>query len=274
MKEVIDKYYVNKMKRNNSYNDIHVYKNTKLAKTQHIHDCYEIEVLISGEMKEVINGKTFTAKPGDMFFICPNDVHELVFDESPVIYNLMFRENVIGEKNMKTMRRFSPEEVCVTHLSEKDYEIISALIDKAIKEYCSIHDDLSEPIIKNVIGYAFLTIMRYHSDALSKSVDSRVEKALNYIDENFRAPITMLQISKIVGLEEDYFSSLFYKHTKMRFKSYLSKCRLNYACKMLLETDDTVADICYDSGFNSLATFHREFKAFFNCSPLEYRKSR
>ena len=56
------------------------------------------------------------------------------------------------------------------------------------------------------------------------------------------------------------------------FKQYLNDIKIRYAAKQLLGTTNSIAEISYESGYESISQFHREFKKKFNCSPVEYRK--
>ncbi|MCD7869968.1 MAG: helix-turn-helix domain-containing protein, partial [Enterocloster clostridioformis] len=47
----------------------------------------------------------------------------------------------------------------------------------------------------------------------------------------------------------------------------------DYACRRLENTEDSITNICLDSGFDSQRTFNRVFKERFRVSPTEYRKS-
>ena len=47
--------------------------------------------------------------------------------------------------------------------------------------------------------------------------------------------------------------------------------RLNRASFLLKNSDMTVSEIFYQTGFNNKTYFFREFKKIFNCSPNEYR---
>ena len=49
--------------------------------------------------------------------------------------------------------------------------------------------------------------------------------------------------------------------------------RLGYASRMLVDTTKSVAEICYDCGFNNLSNFNRIFKKKKNCSPTEFREN-
>ena len=65
------------------------------------------------------------------------------------------------------------------------------------------------------------------------------------------------------------FSKTFHKN----FNQYLNDARLGYACQRLENTNDTITELCLDSGFKSLRTFNRAFKEKFKTSPSEYRKT-
>ena len=54
---------------------------------------------------------------------------------------------------------------------------------------------------------------------------------------------------------------------------YLNETRLGYATQRLENTDDTITEICMDSGFESQRTFNRVFKERYKVTPSEYRKN-
>ena len=53
---------------------------------------------------------------------------------------------------------------------------------------------------------------------------------------------------------------------------YVKKVRISLAAKMLVETDKSISQICYESGYNNLANFNHYFKTLMNKTPSEYRK--
>jgi AraC-like DNA-binding protein len=73
-------------------------------------------------------------------------------------------------------------------------------------------------------------------------------------------------------MSESAFSHFFQKYAFRSFTQFLVDLRIGHACKLLLDTDDTVAQISAKSGFNNLANFNRLFKKYRSCTPLEYRK--
>ena len=101
---------------------------------------------------------------------------------------------------------------------------------------------------------------------------SPVQNALKYINIHFKEDITLSDISQMVYLSDEYFSRKFHEYTGQTFKSYLLFTRLNYAKRLLLNTNKSVSEIASDSGFHYASHFTRTFKYQFNLSPAEYRK--
>jgi AraC-like DNA-binding protein len=68
------------------------------------------------------------------------------------------------------------------------------------------------------------------------------------------------------------FSRFFHRATNKTFRGFLNEVRIGHASRALLETDQTVAEICYDSGFSNLSNFNRQFLRLRQVSPREYRR--
>jgi AraC-like DNA-binding protein len=75
-----------------------------------------------------------------------------------------------------------------------------------------------------------------------------------------------------VNMSESAFSHFFQKVAFRSFTQFLLDVRIGHACRLLLNTDETVSQICFKSGFNNLANFNRLFKKYRLCTPVEYRK--
>ena len=99
----------------------------------------------------------------------------------------------------------------------------------------------------------------------------RVNLVYDYIEQNYQTQISLADIAAKLNMSETYFSRFFSKTLKKPFFEYLNEYKINRACKLLIETDKQVSEICYASGFESLPFFYRQFKKFKNCQPKMYR---
>ena len=90
---------------------------------------------------------------------------------------------------------------------------------------------------------------------------------------NFKEPIQLTQIAEIAGMSVQAFCSYFKKRTKKTYIDFVNEIRIGYACKQLLTTQMNVFDVCYESGFNSIANFNRQFLKIKGVTPSSYRKA-
>lgn len=101
--------------------------------------------------------------------------------------------------------------------------------------------------------------------------NSRINIIYSYIQKHYAEKITLSDISKQVYMSEEYFSKYFSKVMKKPFFEFLNNFKISKACKLLIETDKQISEVCFASGFESIPFFFRQFKKFKRCSPKEYR---
>ncbi len=112
-----------------------------------------------------------------------------------------------------------------------------------------------------------------HWIAEKKYVEARpIRIAKRYISDNYYKPLTLEIVSKEIGFNATYFSSMFKKETDMNFSEYLKKIRIDNAKNLLLNTENTVEDISYAVGYSDIKYFSRLFKKLTGVTPTEFRK--
>lgn len=102
----------------------------------------------------------------------------------------------------------------------------------------------------------------------------RLNKIFNYSLANFRDDITLKQIASIANLTSKAFCKYFKSKTRKTYSQFLLEVRVAHACKLLLEKDMAIYEVCLASGFNSISNFNRYFKRIMNKSPSAYREER
>lgn len=109
--------------------------------------------------------------------------------------------------------------------------------------------------------------------AVVKSESKRIQVAYNYILKHFsNRNLKIGEVAEVLNMGESAFGHFFRKYTNKSFTQFLIDTRIGYACKLLLDTDVTVGQICFDAGFNNLANFNRLFKKYRDCTPIDYRR--
>ena len=89
---------------------------------------------------------------------------------------------------------------------------------------------------------------------------------------NFQEDISLLSVADVAHMSPSAFSRYFKTHANKTFSDFLTGIRIGYSCKLLVEKKMNITQACYDSGFNTLSHFNRQFKALTRFTPLEYRR--
>ncbi|MFB9055680.1 AraC family transcriptional regulator [Mariniflexile ostreae] len=109
-------------------------------------------------------------------------------------------------------------------------------------------------------------------NAFKTSKGDTQDKVQAFIFKNFNTSITLEEVAQIAHMNTSAFSRYFKRVNRKTFSRYLSEIRIGYACKLLMENKSNIAAICYESGFNNISNFNRQFKLIMNCSPSAYIK--
>ncbi|GAA4433700.1 AraC family transcriptional regulator [Ravibacter arvi] len=107
---------------------------------------------------------------------------------------------------------------------------------------------------------------------LSCDVSNRFKNLINFIMQNFDKDITLADVAEYSHMGVTAFCNFFREQFRCTFVEYLTSVRIGHACKLLSESDRNVVEIAFESGFNNLANFNRQFKKLKNMTPSDYRK--
>ncbi len=101
----------------------------------------------------------------------------------------------------------------------------------------------------------------------------RIERAYNYMLENYNKDIRLNDVANLVGMTEVAFSRFIKQRTGRSFIDSLNDMRLGHATRMLVDTTHSIAEIGFVCGFNNLSNFNRIFKKKKGCTPREFREN-
>lgn len=108
--------------------------------------------------------------------------------------------------------------------------------------------------------------------AMNHSDKERIERIVQYTMDNFKDAIRLQTIAAIACMSPHAFCSYFKKRTRKTYVDFLNEIRIGYACKLLLTTEMNILSVCFDSGFNNVANFNRQFLKVKQQKPSVYRR--
>lgn len=99
----------------------------------------------------------------------------------------------------------------------------------------------------------------------------RIKIVYDHIMDNFREEVRIKEISDMLNISEAAFYKFIKKHTKKTYTQIINEFRINYATKLLMNSDKTIAQICFECGYNNMSYFNRKFKEIINETPNSFR---
>ncbi len=106
----------------------------------------------------------------------------------------------------------------------------------------------------------------------SSSEQERINAVYAYLVENFREQVSLEKAAAIAHITPSAFCKYFKKITRKTFMETVINYRINYATQQLVQTDKSISEISFDSGFGDVSHFYKMFRLKMKMSPLHYRK--
>lgn len=129
-----------------------------------------------------------------------------------------------------------------------------------ILDYLATTDDYT---LLNADGFAFV----------SEPQDSaKIDVIFKYINKNFQNHITLDEIADKVSMTVPAFCRYFKKATGKTFTELVNEYRVVHATKLLNESQMSIADVCFECGFNNFSHFNKQFNEITGKSASNYRK--
>jgi AraC-like DNA-binding protein len=126
-------------------------------------------------------------------------------------------------------------------------------------------------IIANCKEVTMLSSIGFKHNMVEHDKD-RINAIYEYSLKNFKRPIQLEEIAEVAKISPHSFCRYFKSRTRKTYSRFLIEIRVGYACKLLIENNLSVKQLCYESGFNNFTSFHKYFKMITNKSPLTYQK--
>ncbi|WP_420401827.1 AraC family transcriptional regulator [Flagellimonas sp.] len=101
----------------------------------------------------------------------------------------------------------------------------------------------------------------------------RIEKVYKFIKANYSKKIKINEAADVVNMTVVSFSRLIKQRTGKTFTEFVNDLRLGYALRRLIETNESISEICFKCGFNNISNFNRIFKKKQGCTPKEFREN-
>jgi len=259
----------------------HTYRTPNFEVPWHQHIEYELILITEGRGLYFIGNQVGKFELGDIYFLGSNLPHTFQKLESDLITSavvVQFLEGFLGNNFI-----LLPESYQILQLFRKSMQGLK------IKDHCK---SLLQPLIQeletlrgfqriirlceclNLIAETseFTCLSTQPIIHLNYKDQKRIDQIFQYTIDSFKEPISLSDIAEVACMSVPAFCNYFKKSTKKTYIYFLNEIRIDYACRCLMDTELTILNICYKSGYNTLANFNKQFLKIKKMTPSRYRK--
>lgn len=152
--------------------------------------------------------------------------------------------------------------------------IVGSLFNQALEnEKTSKFISLIE-ILGQLSSLSLAPIVGDNYSKLNNSSDElRMRNVMNFIRDNYRTKIELIVLANEAKMTKNSFCRYFKQKTGKSPAQFINELRVAHACRLLKNTDLSLKEICFDSGFNNFVSFHKIFKSQVKHTPMNFRKN-
>lgn len=251
----------------------------------HTHDFSELVIILSGTALHIVNGCEYHLKPGDTFIIHKDVNHGYMNVDGLVYANIMYESAIIQNlTDLKKLRGFQAlfyiepyyrrdqSFNCKLTLTSSQLKKAKALIDVLIEE-SRLKVEGHKAMLSSYFTALIILLSRCYAE--NENEDNKkilqIAEAITYIEQNFLSNIALTQLSEMAHVSSRHFVRVFKKNYGRTPLDYAIHLRLDYAAKLIKETNLSISDIALESGFNDHNYFTRQFHKVYGIPPTRYR---
>ena len=257
---------------------------------EHIHNEFELFLVLRGEGVAKIKSHTYDIKEGDIYLINSGEVHS--YARNPANDILDSKKDtaplfLFAQISNHCLREYFPQIRTTVfnscnlrdYLSEDEVKEVTNLLVSSAKAYfleenlypLKVLGNISKVIMRCYQKVPYEIISEAQKNNL-KQKNLRIERIISYIDANFETQIRLQDLAEQENLSPTHFSHLFTSLFGVTFQDYVDIKRMEQCIRLMPNKEKTLLEISYESGFSDPKYMNRMFIKHFGYTPKEYRR--
>ncbi|MBS6503759.1 MAG: helix-turn-helix domain-containing protein [Clostridium sp.] len=246
----------------------------------HWHNSIEILYVLRGSINVTIDTDSFEVLEKELEIINVDESHRIYSDEDNKV--LIFHiDPYFFEKYYKDINNifFYTNSTDDGAQEGEEYDLLRNFLAKLLCEAVQKIDDYDKEIESILIDLLYHLINNFHyltyeKEELKEKTEqlARYHRISKYIFNNYDSNITLQEIAKKEFLSPHYLSHEIKYATGYSFTDLVNQTRVEESVKLLLDSDLSISDISDEVGFSHVRYLNKNFKNYYGCTPLQYRK--
>ena len=237
-------------------------------------DAYGLYYVMEGKGVYTLSGTEFPVGENDLFVIYPDTEIECRADKEDPFTLRAVSFNGVDALLLLNASRFDPKSP-VRHMEDDT-------ADNVVRFMAGIYtyrgQDIYGTTQSTSILYAFMSLLvktaSWDQTAMPPGWTGvvHVQKALDFISENYHRPITVKDIAEHVNLDRSRLYRVFLQHVFISPQQYLTEYRIREGRRLLEKRSGSIKEIAQAVGIDDPLYFSKVFKQICGKSPTEYMK--
>ena len=241
----------------------------------HCHNYYEIFMVMSGDICHIINGKEQKLTSGQLLFIRDFDVHDYKSANSDdfEFVNLAFTKDTLKDMFQYLGKNFPSKELLSTKyppsviLSEREK-------DALFYEMIALSGTLDKEAVRITMRTLLINIFtKYFYEYSEKKTEIPAWLEITY--EKIKMPANFIKgierLYEICPKSREHLCRSLKKYYNTSPSALINDLRLEYCRNLLLTSNLSATDICYECGFENISWFYKLFEKKYGMAPSKYR---
>ena len=251
----------------------------------HVHPEYELILVLQSDGYRIVGDNIAPLTAGDLVFVGPGLPH--IWQNEPSardggevqVLLIQFEERFLGDgllrlPALEPIRR-------LLRSAARGLHVVGPTRDSASALFIAMADSTG---FRRIVQ--FLELLELLANSLDChpiasrgfAVDSpafdqeRMNRVFQLISRDLGQGIRLSKVARSVGLSDRAFSRFFRLHAGMTFPEFLNELRIGRACRLLIEDEKPISEICYECGYANLSNFNRQFLRLRALSPGAFRQ--
>lgn len=269
---------------------IYISKHNRFAPyPEHTHRFLELNYMLKGKSRQIINGETKVLKEGELLLLDQGSTHSLeALGQEDILINIIFpqskfdiewlshmhaQDNQLFQFLMRTVSETAKGQYIIFESGQNSaiHTIIIQMLNKYFTE-----STFSNEILRFYLPILFMELVgntsyTLNTDQKENTTNTLVIEALKVI-ENEYTDLTLESLAKKLNYNTSYLSEVIKEKTGKKFIELVTEQRMKQAKLLIESTELPISEICSAVGLQNKTHFYKQFRHTYDINPGEYRK--
>jgi AraC-like DNA-binding protein len=259
----------------------HKEKDINLLLTNSSNEIYQIEnkeIPLPRGMYLMINPNQIFAGKDKKKIALPAGRQEMPKEDVELVIHPSIFENVLEELNLKKPNCGLEFDINPQRKSQLLENVMKVLISS-----CKDSEGFgSTLLVEQSLLQLATVLLKEHPNSVKELMkkdpmvfkrDARIQKAIEYIKDNYNKKITLQELAIVSSLSWQHLIELFKKETGKTPVQFINEYRIKKSIELLKNSNITIEEICSQVGYNDERYFRRIFKYYTGVSPSHLRRT-